>query len=553
MKLTLNRPEPAAAPPPLPELPSLASDVQVHEPAADGAPWIVQFGAQRYLRVGAGMARLLRLADGTHTAGDIAGELGGPWTPELVHEGLLRAQRMQLLEGGERQPAKNRRFAYVPPLTFQFTLVRPDRLLSRLRPFLARLAHRGWAVALTAVTVAGLLCLGVQAPAAAGALGRPVSVSVLAVLVCLTYAGTMLHEMAHGMVLSHYGGRPNRMGVMLFYLTPAFFCDVTDGWRLPRSDQRVRIALAGITVQGVIGGLAGVASAVVAATGGSPGVRDTLLLLAVTNYVSGAFNAIPFVKLDGYLALMSHLDIPHLRDRAMTDARRLMARLLFGGRYERALPGVSWAPLFGLACMIFPVYVVSMAFTVWRSVLEALGLVGAAIVSCVLGYVLLRVYSGALRLVAEARAAGARSWRIALVSVAALAAVSGTALGVSLPYTVSGGFVREHGQVLFVATGAADRAAIGAGAPVRLERGGVLLHDPLGEATVASTEPVQITAPLSAFVPVKGLASLRVPASGIPLATRHLPADPTGLASVSAGRRSLGTWLYLRYVAPFWR
>lgn len=27
--------------------------------------------------------------------------------------------------------------------------------------------------------------------------------------------------------------RPSRMGVMLFYLLPAFFCDVSDGWRLP--------------------------------------------------------------------------------------------------------------------------------------------------------------------------------------------------------------------------------------------------------------------------------------------------------------------------------
>ena len=104
-----------------------------------------------------------------------------------------------------------------------------------------------------------------------------------------------------------------------------------------------------------------------------------------------------------------------------------------------------------------------------------------------------------------------------------------------------------------MATGAADKAAIEPGAPVRLERGGVLLHDRLDKATVATTEPVEITAPLSAFVPVKGLDSLRVPASGISLATSHLPADTTGLASVSAGRRSLGTWLYLRYLAPFWR
>ncbi|MER7487790.1 daptide biosynthesis intramembrane metalloprotease [Streptomyces sp. NPDC126497] len=553
MRPTLIRPRADTAPAPLPERPRLAPDVRVHEPVEDGAPWLVQSGPQRYLRVAAGMARLLSLADGTRNPEDMARELGDPWTAELVGEGLLRAQRTRLLEDAEHPPRRDRRITFVPPLTVQFTLVRPDRMLGRFRPLTARLANRGWAVAAAVIAVAGLLCLVAQVEATSNALTEPISVPALIALVAATYCGTMLHELSHGLVLSHYGGRPSRMGFMLFYLTPAFFCDVSDGWRLPKNRQRVRVALAGIATQAVIAGLAGVGSVVVAAAGGSPALREFLLLLTVAGYASGLFNAVPFVKLDGYLALMSHLDVSHLRDRSMTDARRFVAGLLFGGRHERALPGVDWAPLFGLACMLFPLYVVSMAFTLWGPVLESTGLVGAVVVSVALGYLMLRLYAGALRLNAEARAAKAPLWRRVAVSVTGVAAVAAVLWGVSVPYTVTGGFVEEQGRTVFVATGTTDRGAIEPGAEVRLLSGGVVLQKQVGTATVNSTDFVDLSAPLSAFVPVEGLDPVRVPASGITLDGGRPAAGTSGQAVVSAGERRLGDWLYLKYLAPFWR
>lgn len=547
----LKRAQEEKPPAPLPDRPRLAPDVRVHEPIEPGAPWLVQSGSQRYLRVAPGMAKLLTLTDGTRNAGDLARELG--WSAELVGEGLLRAQRGRLLEDADNKPRRERRITFVPPLTVQFTVVRPERMLNVFRPLTARLAHRSWGIVAAVLAGAGLLALVVQAQTTITALSEPISWPALLALLVVTYCGTMLHELSHGLVLSHYGGRPSRMGFMLFYLTPAFFCDVSDGWRLPRNRQRVRVALAGIATQSLIAGLAGVSSVVVALAGGPMGLRDFLLLLTVTNYVSGLFNTIPFVKLDGYLALMSHLDISHLRDRSITDARRLVARLLFGGRYERALPGVEWAPLFGLACMAFPLYVVSMAFTLWGSILESAGMVGAVLVSIALGYLSLRVYVGVAKLLAEARTAGAATWRRVTVSLAGAGAVAAALLGISVPYTVTGGFVGEQGRTVLVATGTTDRAAISPGAEVKLLSGGVVLQKQLGTGTVAAGEFVQLSVPFSAFVPVTGLDSLKVPVDGVVLDGARLAPGTTGQAVVDAGTRSLGDWLYLKYVAPFWR
>ncbi|GAQ55212.1 daptide biosynthesis intramembrane metalloprotease [Streptomyces acidiscabies] len=547
----LKRAQEEKPPAPLPDRPRLAPDVHVHEPIEPGAPWLVQSGSQRYLRVAAGMAKLLTLTDGTRNAADLARELG--WSAELVGEGLLRAQRGRLLEDADNKPRRDRRITFVPPLTIQFTVVRPERMLNVFRPLTARLAHRSWGIVAAALAGAGLLALVVQAQTTITALSEPISWPALLALLVVTYCGTMLHELSHGLVLSHYGGRPSRMGFMLFYLTPAFFCDVSDGWRLPRNRQRVRVALAGIATQSLIAGLAGVSSVVVALAGGPMGLRDFLLLLTVTNYVSGLFNTIPFVKLDGYLALMSHLDISHLRDRSITDARRLVARLLFGGRYERALPGVEWAPLFGLACMAFPLYVVSMAFTLWGSILESAGMVGAVLVSIALGYLSLRVYVGVAKLLAEARTAGSATWRRVTVSLAGAGVVAAALLGISVPYTVTGGFVGEQGRTVLVATGTTDRDAISPGAEVKLLSGGVVLQKQLGTGTVSSGEFVQLSVPFSAFVPVTGLDSLKVPVDGVVLDGARLAPGTTGQAVVDAGTRSLGDWLYLKYVAPFWR
>ncbi len=542
-------PEPALA-----VRPRLAGDVLVHEPAEDGAPWIVQFAGQRYVRIGATMARILRSADGTRTPEEIARELGTPWTAELVGQGLLNAQRLRLLDDG-RAPARGSRrwFRFIPPLTFQFTLLDPDSALRRVRPLTAGLARRGWAAVMVAVIVAGLVGLAAQASTVRDLLGRPLPVAAFLIAFAATVIGTALHELAHGLVLSYYGGRPSRIGMMLFYLTPAFFCDVSDGWRLPRSRQRVRVALAGVATQAVIGGLAAAGAIVATAVIGGGALSDGLYLISLSSYAAALFNLLPFVKLDGYLALMSHLDVPHLRERSMAEARHAIARILFGGRYPRDLPDLPWARWYGAASLAFPVYVLGMALTLWQSLLVGTGLVGVVAVVAVLGYLLVRGYAAALRLIREALAAGARRSRVLLVS-SLLAGLAWALLQtVTLPYSVNGAYVRDGNQVTFVMLAGTDRAAITPGASVQLRRSGVLVHSGEGRAVVAGTQRRTVSVPLTAFAPVSGLDAVRVDAVGLDLVTRQPPPDSTGTAVVAAGRRPLGEWLYLRYLAPFWR
>ncbi|GHC51251.1 daptide biosynthesis intramembrane metalloprotease [Streptomyces cinnamoneus] len=533
--------------------PRIADDVTVHAPDRDGAPWVIQRGRHQYFRVQADLARLARAVDGTRDHSGLAEVLGPPWTPEVVGVAVRKLADSRLLDDGEAgRKRKNRGtwIRFVPPLTVQFTLLKPERVLRRLTPLLNALAGRAAAVVAAVAVLGGLLALAAQGAELRTALGQPLPIPVYLAVALGMLATTCVHEMGHGAVLTYYGGRPSRMGVMLFYLSPAFFCDVSDGWRLSEKAHRVRVALAGIATQTVIAGTTGIATLFV----DDASVRAGMLVFTVSTYVTGLLNLLPFIKLDGYIALMSHLDLPHLRDRAMTDGRRFIAKVLFGGgRYERELPQLSWSVAYGLACMAFPFYIVTSAMSLWSDTAQRLGPVGASLVLCGMAYFLYHLGRGFKRLLGEARRAGARTWRIGVATALTVAGVGALLLCVKLPYAVSGGYVRDaRGDVRLVLPPSADRSVIGKGTTVQLFRSGVTTKERTGTAVVTDARGKDTTAPLSAFLPVRtdGLPQIVV---GYRLHVTQAPADRTGTAEVKAGKLPLWNWLYSKYVAPAWR
>ncbi|MDT3726767.1 daptide biosynthesis intramembrane metalloprotease [Streptomyces sp. DSM 41972] len=526
----------------------MAEDVTVHPPGDPDAPWMIQRGADRYYRVGSDVARLAQALDGRRDVDALVERLGGPWRRTSVLTVLRTLHEQKLLDDGQdRAPGRDRRVKFVPPLTVQFTLLRPERLLARLRPLTARLAARPGAVAALAVTLGGVFALAAQAPAVGDALGKPLSVGVYVTVVCAFFASTALHEFGHGAVLTYYGGRPARIGVMLFYLAPAFFCDVTDGWRLPRARQRVHVALAGVAVQGVIAGATGMLAAALPAGD----ARSGALLFSCVAYVSCLLNLLPLVKLDGYLALMSHLDIPYLRDRAMSDARGFLSRMLFGGRHPRALD-TPWSVPFGLACMAFPVYMLTTGLTIWSDLFLAMGVFGTFALAGVLAYLAYLWGKGLLHLIREARKTGAGTARVCLATGALAIALTGMLAGVKAPYTVTGAYVRQGDHVDLVLASTADQGIVREGAQVVLEQAGLVTSTQTGRGAVASAEGERGGAPMTLFAPVRMEDAPHLAVVTYPLSVAEAPSAPTGTAQVDGGDVPLGKLLYLKITAP-WR
>ncbi|MGK5632247.1 daptide biosynthesis intramembrane metalloprotease, partial [Streptomyces sp. URMC 123] len=192
-----------------------------------------------------------------------------------------------------------------------------------------------------------------------------------------------------------------------------------------RPGQRVAVALAGV---GTELAFAGVLSLAVPALPEGP-VADALLLYVIGCLSRCVLNLMPFVKLDGYMALMSHLDISHLRDKAMDEARDAMAARAFGSPRRRLLlPASRWPVLFGLGCVAFPVLMVGQAVILWTCVLPVPSAIAAVVVNVLLAVLVLRVGIGLYRLLARARAAGASRGRITASASALLLTAAGTVL-----------------------------------------------------------------------------------------------------------------------------
>lgn len=164
----------------------------------------------------------------------------------------------------------------------------------------------------------------------------------------LLFLAIIIHELCHGSLLAYYGGRIRSFGVMLLYLSPACFCDITNSWYLPYKKQRFFIAIAGvISTFGIAGLCAWVFYAV--------RTIDTswLGILSIYLYVIGIINLIPFVHFDGYIATMSLIDEPHLREHTMQEWKTFVFNLFTTQPLMLNITSFLRI-LFGMCCSLTP-------------------------------------------------------------------------------------------------------------------------------------------------------------------------------------------------------
>jgi len=485
-------------------------------------------------RVPAPVAALVRAAQHDEPAAD----------PELVAAALRALDALPAVSAARRpEHDRPRRVQLRKPFSVQLTLVDPMRLagpVGRLRPVLQARAT-WWALA----TATGLAL--VTAVALAVVPGSPLHGTLtvggyLGVLLALV-GGVFVHELAHALVLVAFGGRSRRVGVMLFYLAPAFFCDASDAWRLPPA-RRAQVALAGVLAQGTLAALAFAAMPFVGAD-----LRSGLALFGFVNAGWGMLNLVPFIKLDGYVALAGYLDEPDLRAHCMAEARAVLA--------GRGAARDARRVLYGIACIAFPVLVVLSAVLALGTVLAPLGRAGSWAALVAVGAL---AAWGVARLVGHVRRvrrrvpgpagrtsderAGRTSVRTAAVSAAL---VLGVAL-VPLPVQAVGGYV-ELADGPALALTSRDRA-VPPGTRVTVREQGLVPGPVRGTARVVGA-PVACEIPLAAAVPVHGDEDLTLDGWCLPL-DGAVAGPARGAATADLGRRGLAVQV-AQLVAGVWR
>jgi CRP-like cAMP-binding protein/Zn-dependent protease len=383
-------------------------------------------------------AELMLRMDGTQTVGELIVDrlqTDGDLDPGAVI-GLVDALR----QGGFLEPARPDVRSLV-----QDHLDRASRGRRKLREF-SKSLRIGWddAEGIVVGAYRGGLKLFFRAPVAIG--GGLVAIAGLACFVdversnryslsataapaetilflALALFLTFCHELGHALVLVHNKRRVISAGFFIFFGSPAFFVDASDGLMLDRR-HRIAQSFAGPFAELI---LAGVASIVMIATPGTT-LAAFLYRFALINYFVIFMNLIPLLELDGYWIFSDLIQVPNLRRRSLTFIQNdLWHKLRAVERWSWQEGGLAFYGIIGTAFTIFSFYT---AFFFWREIFGGLvaSLWDGGLISRILLILLALAFIGPLirglltlgktigkrvgEMVAGARFRAERSWRV---------------------------------------------------------------------------------------------------------------------------------------------
>ncbi|HVS70236.1 MAG TPA: efflux RND transporter periplasmic adaptor subunit [Phycisphaerae bacterium] len=239
----------------------------------------------------------------------------------LVGEGLGHAEWLTK----RRSAARRQRWMELAQnfLFFKVPVFHPDRLLTFLDDTIGKVIFNP----ITGIAAIGLVLVALwnvlmSTDRLANLPYNLLSWQNLLVLYGVFICTKVFHEFGHGLTAKHFGGEVSSMGVMLFVITPSFYCDTSDAWMIPSRSARLWINAGGVVVELVIAALA----TFVWLYTPSDGVINQIALntMISCSVATLFFNANPLLRYDGYYFLADLLEIPNL----MTKGRQLIGYYL---------------------------------------------------------------------------------------------------------------------------------------------------------------------------------------------------------------------------------
>jgi len=147
----------------------------------------------------------------------------------------------------------------------------------------------------------------------------------LALLYMVVLTGVIgLHEVAHGLVYTYFGGWVREVGFMLLCFLPAVYCDVSGVWLLSHRYQRICVTIAGPIANAVTAAIAIVSWPFLSHSF----LKDSAAMIFVTSISSIVVNLFPWLRTDGYYLLSDIIGIPNLEQKSLRALEMAIFRIL---------------------------------------------------------------------------------------------------------------------------------------------------------------------------------------------------------------------------------
>jgi len=171
-------------------------------------------------------------------------------------------------------------------------------------------------------------------------------------LLAMSYFLTFMHELGHAVVLVHYKRRVKSAGFMLYFGSPAFFVESSDGLMLDRRERIVQ-SFAGPYTELIIAG----AASAIAWAHPEWSISPVLYKFALLNYFIIFLNLVPLLELDGYWILSDFIQVPDLRPRSLQFIRYdVWHKLRRRERFTKQEVGLGLYAVIGVAFTILSLY-----------------------------------------------------------------------------------------------------------------------------------------------------------------------------------------------------
>lgn len=383
--------------------PVLRGDLVLGPAVRDGAGWTHTIKDPRtswYFQVGPREFFIISRLDGQRSLGDIGREYAARFGRRLAEShwqqilGMLAARHLltgtddeasiaRMAEAGRRQ-----RRGTPTLLHRRFSLADPDRLFSRLEPWLRPLFSR-WFV-LPALTAA------LAAEIAMAFSGRALYQQVRADwhyppawigYVTVMWLGLVLHEIAHGVTSKHFSGASSEIGILWRFPFLAPYCKADDVLLFPNRWYRVYTAFAGVFTNLL---LLLPFCLVWLLTPAASQAHVLTAPLVLFGSAAALANLWPFLQLDGYYMLSHSLGMVNLQKASYRYWARFGRRLAGRPGASETYPPAARAAyvLYGGASLLFNLGVAGWAVTMsylWLhkrvSPAAASGIIAAAVVA----------------------------------------------------------------------------------------------------------------------------------------------------------------------------
>lgn len=345
-------------------------------PEAQGVTYQIEDPvAVRFYRVGRAEYLLISLLDGRTTLAEAvmtsARELGNEAFTE--HEAtsiclwLIETGLATPTEGSVSRPQESIQLSkWFNPFWMKVPLLKPERILDSLRPFL------GWFFSAPAFFAALLLwaIAGISIAGHAEEFWRDsreiFSSHNWLLLAAVWIALKIVHEIGHGLCCRIYGGRVTEMGVVFVLFAPMAYVDVTSTWSFRSRWRRMHVAAAGIQVELTVAAVA----ALLWTQAAHPVVRHLLHNIVISaSLTTLVFNMNPLMRFDGYFILEDILDLPNLATTSQKWLQSRWGRVFYGDHRHVPVPA-------GLHGWVIRLYAVLSSL--WRLMVSASLLTGVS-------------------------------------------------------------------------------------------------------------------------------------------------------------------------------